>query len=225
MDLRNSSSHPMSTSRGVVVSWMHMILCVACALLVGCAASHDSSPRAFREMPPPRVISFSDDRMLRVQAEEELGPEVAEAMPPVPRVRPEPVDPGAERIVQSLATRITTIEAERESGNAVSFGLVRNLSRAQTSEFESLKARLASMFTHAGSESGLAFDSNDAEAPYQLHGSAYLITVGGIDMWELYLTLMPRGESWTLWEASHPIRILRQPRPGQPNILVPHNFR
>ncbi|HRP64045.1 MAG TPA: hypothetical protein PK400_12165 [Phycisphaerales bacterium] len=202
-----------------------MILYVACALLVGCAASQDSSSHALREMPPPRVISFSDDRMLREQVEKELGPEVAEAMPPVPRARPEPVDPGAERIAQSLAARITAIETERGSDISVSFGLVRNMSRAQASEFESLKSRLVSLLTHAGSESRLAFDSNDAEAPYQLHGSAYLITVGGIDMWELYLTLMPRGESWTLWEASHPIRVLRQPRPGQPNILVPNNFQ
>lgn len=203
-----------------------MILCVTGASIVGCAASDGSSVHALRQTPPPtRVVSVSNDRALRVQVEEELGTEVAEAMPPVSRPRPEPVDPGAHRIVQSIAARIGTTEIDSGNDVVVSFGLLRNLSRAQASEFESLKSRLASLLTHAGSESRMAFRPNDADAPYQLHGSAYLITVGGIDMWELYLTLMPRDASWMLWEASHPIRVLRQPRPGQPNILVPGNFR
>ena len=47
---------------------------------------------------------------------------------------------------------------------------------------------------------------------YELGGTAYLVTVSGFDQWELFLSLHPAGESWAVWRADHPTRLLRQPR-------------
>jgi len=58
-------------------------------------------------------------------------------------------------------------------------------------------------------------------ARYELHGTAYLVTARGFDQWELYLSLRPAGQAWTIWRADAAVRMLRQPRPGEPEIILP----
>ena len=62
--------------------------------------------------------------------------------------------------------------------------------------------------------------TTDVDQPvhYQLLGTAYLVTAEGFDQWELFLRLSPAEDAWTIWQPAVPVRVLRQPRPGQPQI-------
>ena len=86
-----------------------------------------------------------------------------------------------------------------------------------------MRLRLAQVLTGAG-RSGrvpMRFASRaDEPVDYELSGTAYLMTSQGFDLWELYLSLHPSGQSWTVWSADDPVRMLRQPRGGDPQLYL-----
>lgn len=90
---------------------------------------------------------------------------------------------------------------------------IRNQSHATDREFSALRQRLASALSPPGADHGLTFIV-DGDATYELVGSAYLISQGGFDQWEMFLALQPVDRAWTIWQRERPIRMLRHPRPG-----------
>jgi hypothetical protein len=92
---------------------------------------------------------------------------------------------------------------------------MRNQSHASTGEFEAMLGRLAAALTRAGSSGGvpMRFVVRPGEpVDYELGGAAYLMTAGGFDQWELYVSLRVTDAGATLWSADGAVRMLRQPR-------------
>lgn len=99
----------------------------------------------------------------------------------------------------------------------VSLDGLRNHSHADAYEFDALKRRLATTFSEPGRAQRVPIrfvPGTGQPVDFVLHGTAYLITEGGFDQWEVYLNLRPEGESWTVWSTDGPIRMLRQPVRG-----------
>ena len=141
------------------------------------------------------------------------------ALPPTPP--PQPADPGAAAIIDSMNRALVHREASPEGVTLISIRELRNLSHASDSEFIRMRARLCQVLTRAGAGSKLAFV--DGENPaiathYRLLGSAYLVTADGFDQWEMYLSLTPAARDFQVWDARGAVRMLRLQRVGQPEI-------
>jgi hypothetical protein len=96
---------------------------------------------------------------------------------------------------------------------------LRNQSHSTPSEFNAFRRRLADLL--ASADARMEFVTADGEpVDYELHGTAYLVSRDGTDQWELYLSLRPAGSSWTVWKASGPTRVLRQPVPGARQVVT-----
>ena len=202
-------------------------------LLVGCSAG----PEVSRELRPAQVVATSPEMSGGdvggersavagrdgAAAEEPAArpqpvrPRDPEPTPPVPAT-PRRNYPGARALVRAIAQRVS--EVSPAGGEAVvSLGHLRNQSHCTAGEFESFKARLADLLTEMGEAEDLRFATDpDMPADYELLGTAYLVTADGFDQWELYLRLTPAAESWTIWQAGGPVRVLRQARPGRPEV-------
>jgi hypothetical protein len=106
---------------------------------------------------------------------------------------------------------------------AVSVAGIRNHSHASAAEFDEARARLAAALGGAATELGLpmtfAIDPGGTH-DLDLAGTAYLVTASGFDQWEIYAELRRAGESWSVWAPPGAIRMLRQPRAGEPALFV-----
>jgi hypothetical protein len=223
------------------------IACGLITTMSGCAAPADRTEAAQPVMlarAPSRVVSNGaqggreHDQAVRDAAERELGPDVAATLPEVAPERgaavAEPVDPGAELIVRAIANRLSQRPVNERGVTVIDLCAVRNHSRAGQSEFAEFRQRLASLLDAAGREDKIEFIANgkrDAKGEggsegaagtegshYRMQGAAYLITADGFDQWELFLSLTPADRDFTVWDARSAIRVLRTPRPGQPQI-------
>lgn len=173
----------------------------------------------------PSVISTSDNRAVREAAAAELGPQVAGAIPTATRPTggPEPSDPGAAQLVQSMLEGMGQPARGSDGLTHIGMAQLRNQSRSSGAEFRAMCERLAGLLTRAAQRSDFHFTADpQAQVQYQIQGSAYLTNVEGSDAWELFLSMTPaapRERSWTIWEAGRPVHLLRQRRPGQPQIV------
>ena len=173
-------------------------------------------------VPPALVVSSPSDSAIRNATRRELGPEAAAALPVVERTPPKPKDPGAVALFDSIRAGVEAVDPRRPGRLIrVDLGELRNQSHCSAQEFAGLRQRLAELLNNAaGPDSHIRFVAV-AEDPvdYELRGAAYLITARGFDQWELFLALRSAGEPWPVWRADRPVRILRRPRPGQPEFL------
>ncbi len=139
------------------------------------------------------------------------------------RPRPSPPEPGADRLVAAMRRSIELTGEQPWGEVLVGLDRIRNHSHVSASDFDIMRRRLAGVLTAAG-RSGrvpLRYVSR-AEEPvdYELSGTAYLMTSQGFDLWELYLSLHVPGQEWTVWSADEPVRMLRFPRRGEPQLYL-----
>ncbi len=123
-----------------------------------------------------------------------------------------------------------------ESPKRIAVRGLRNQGRCRGGEFSEFCERLAGLLTRAGEGEGVVFECVASESggadgvsggqfDYELSGTAYLATVEGFDVWELYLRLKPAANEdgvrrdWVVWESEGPVRVLRWAREGQPEVL------
>jgi hypothetical protein len=103
---------------------------------------------------------------------------------------------------------------------------IRNQSHASAGEFEQMRHRLADALGSAGLDQNppMLFAAEPAGAcDFDLTGTAYLVTASGFDQWELYLDMHRAGEAWSVWRLPGALRMLRHPRPGEAELLIPVN--
>lgn len=155
----------------------------------------------------------------RTDSAEETGePDDAEESPSVnttadASVTPRQVDPGAEAFLQALRTDLASNPAVGEPPLRIRLGRICNMSRASSDEYLQFRNRLATMLSHAGAEHQISFTTDpDADAAWQLRGSAYLIMANGFDWWELHLRLVSADDAGIIWQAQAPLRVIRRPR-------------
>jgi hypothetical protein len=206
----------------------HTILCVAGIALAGCAGPgtatrpQDAAP-SLAEPPPARVVEDENSGIHR-QVERELGPEAAAQIPPVKREPPQPIDPEAQRLIWSMLAAIPSRAVDHDGTTRISVSELRNFSRCSEAEFVEFRdERLVDLLSRAGRDSRVEFTS-EASAAGGADGADATKRVGeraeeGFDVWELFLSLSPADENWAVWESRGPIHVLRQARPGQPQVL------
>ncbi len=199
-----------------------MLLILGLAIVVvtlgGCSGDLDQAAFA------PNAVSLQPSQAPPALAADDQAPAPQEAEPtPVP---PEPVqpqtDPGADAIVGQIAKSIRPRNGDAEPETRISLSRLYNQSHAANREFEALRNRLARVLNGSGRSYGMWFGVQPhASIDYELHGAAYLVTVAGRDQWELHLSLRPADGSWTVWRADGPLRMFRQLRGGDRQILWP----
>jgi len=202
----------------------HTIWGIAAAIaLAGCAAA---PPRA-AVVPPSRdsqptvvVVRHNSSEPVRSAARSELGPEAANAIPQIERPLPEPIDPGAKALGDSMIIRMGDRVIGADDMTRIGVSQLRNQSHAESREYSAFCERLAGLLTSATTDSHIEFVCDPkAQVQYQIQGTAYLSTVGGFDVWELFLSMSRSDRAFTIWQADKPIHVLRQPRAGQPQII------
>lgn len=208
---------------------------VAVISLLGCQKASDGlspAPRAALVQtsgPEPMETEVGaarrDSHAAEEAARDELGDQAAEALvveprePPAPPTPPVPPEPGALTLVASITASIPSRATDEQGVTRIGLHYLRNLSRADAGEFNTLTQRLADLLSAAGRHLSTTFTTSfDEPVQYELLGTAYLITAAGFDQWELFLRLSPADESWTIWEHDVPVRVIRHPRPRQPQI-------
>ncbi|MCZ6735844.1 MAG: hypothetical protein O7C65_08650 [Planctomycetota bacterium] len=140
----------------------------------------------------------------------------------IPQVGAHPTDPGADALVRSILASLDSPARAPGGETRVCVDRLRNQSHCSQREFASLRRRLADGLNRSGRSDQIRFVADAAQpAHYELHGTAYLVTARGLDQWELYLSLRPAGQAWTIWRADAAVHMLRQPRPGEPEIILP----
>ncbi len=136
------------------------------------------------------------------------------------------LDAGTTRLVEAIRLALPS-QFTTENGRAsISLCHVRNQSRSTHEEFRTLCRRLHELFVPHGRRVSLDFtDSENAPVQYILSGTAYLITAGGSDQWEIYFQLHPADRPReVLWENEAPLRLLRQPHSRGDRLGVPAAF-
>lgn len=140
----------------------------------------------------------------------------------IPQLGAHPTDPGADALVRSILASLDMPARAPGGETRVRVDRLRNQSHCSQREFASLLRRLADGLSRSGRSDQIRFVADAAPpAHYELHGTAYLVTARGFDQWELYLSLRPAGQAWTIWRAAAAVRMFRQPRPGEPEIILP----
>jgi hypothetical protein len=116
--------------------------------------------------------------------------------------------------------------AVNASSSEVRIGMegLRNQSHASAAEFVGLRLRLAEILTRSGraGAGGRPFRfvaAGDDAVDFELTGTAYIVGPDGNGQWELFLSVRPAGRSWSVWQASGPVRMPRRPSPDQPQII------
>ncbi len=126
--------------------------------------------------------------------------------------------PGADRMAVSIRRSLSLSGAETWGEVLISLDGIRNHSHASREEFAAVLAQMANLLNTTNVRGGipLRFVAGTQESTdYELVGAAYLMTAQGFDLWELYVTMRPAGETWMIWSADGPVRLRRQPRPGE----------
>lgn len=177
------------------------------ALFVGgCAAPQGGRPQASaataaRPAPAPLPV-----------AEPTSVPEPTPSPTPPPRA----ADPGSIRVIDAMRAAIDEYAPGRRETIRVEAWRLRNFSHAAPREFAAMRRRLCELLSAAGARAAPRIEFVDAEegpVEFELHGTAYLLNADGFDQWELFLTLRPARDRWTVWEAAAPLRLLRNQRP------------
>lgn len=167
-------------------------------------------------------------RMARIAPlQAEMMPEMNENPRPTERfespdvvIRPGPADPGALDLVKSLLDELVDPRRGPDGWTVIDCSNLRNQSRSSRREYFAFRRRLADLLSQAGHPHRLRFiDTGDEEVQYQLTGTLYLIT-NGLDQWELFLSLRETRHNRLMWEPDGPVRVLRSPESGQPQIQV-----
>lgn len=229
-------SAPPHTTGSTSRRWLPtmLLLLISATLIMGCATMHDRA----KIMPTrpsyvhPATVTPVTNEPVREAASEELGPEVAAEIPHEQRQPPQPVEAGAAALVQSITNAMRNRVMDAEGVTRIVIQL-RNQSRCGAGEFTAMRERLAQELNRAaddvrgsqlrfivGAEGDAEGDAGALDAHYLMQGSAYLISAGGFDLWELFLSMTPTSERLTIWDAPRPVRVLRTPRPGQPQIVA-----
>jgi hypothetical protein len=217
-DLRKMITVECHSTFRVVTGAHHMMLCLLLAFtLLGCAAPPVARP----------VSATTNEKNFSATAEQGVKAEHSGlAMEPVARMIASPIDPGASHVVEAIASIINAQQAAfRGYPIRISVADIRNQSRCGSDEYQALLDRIASQLNHAGREHQLEFFSDDTgEYDFHLFGTAYLITLDGFDVWEMFLSLSRTDYASTLWRAPGPVNVLRQERPSQPQIYLGMNW-
>lgn len=199
-----------------------MLLILGLATVVvslgGCTGDFNKAafaPNAISLQPTPAPSTLTADDEVPAPPEAEPVSVPAEPVPPL-------TDPGADAIVGQMAKSIRPRHGDAERETRISLSRLSNQSHASSREFEALRNRLARVLNLSGRGSGIWFEvPPHASVDYELHGAVYLVTVAGRDQWELHLSLRPADGSWTVWRADGPLRMFRQLRGGDRQILWP----
>lgn len=218
------------TTSGIRNSRSHMIWCVLLLALGGCESSRRSTTTHLVPSQPsvrhPATVVPTDNQHVRDAEMEELGSEMGREIPVVQRPAPMPVlsDPGAIALVQAISDRLGTRTFGADGVSRIGLMQVKNQSRATSAEFDAFRERFVSLLNHASSvamRGNLDFVSDaNQQVHYHVQGAAYLITLDGFEMWELFLTMTPADQPHSIWQGDHPIHVLRQPHPGQPQVMT-----
>jgi hypothetical protein len=207
------------------------------ALIAGCASS-ESKQSKFRMFEPTHRVGLEalpsepadqapkpqpDTTVARNAAEHELGADAASSMPVVSKPHNGPHDRGAEQLVNSISDSIQDHRIAGADGlTRIGLTQIHNQSRSDRTEFDSLLNRMAVLLSEAGAESHVMFvNQAEGQLDYQMQGTAYLISSGGFDVWELFLSIQPVERNFSVWRGAEPVHILRTPRPGEPQFLAP----
>ncbi len=150
-------------------------------------------------------------------AQSTRGPGVSLAPETLPTATPIVAGTGDDSYSLTLSMRRTLSRAgEQPFGEIlVRVDTLRNQSHASTGEFEAMLERIVVALSRAGSSGGvpMRFVVRPGEpVDYEMGGAAYLMTAGGFDQWELYLSLRVPDGGATLWSADGAVRMMRQPR-------------
>ena len=157
----------------------------------------------------------------------EMTPPVDENPPSVARpdnqsvtFRPEPADPGAVDLVNSLLDDLPFPRRGPDGWTVIGCSNLRNQSRSSRDEYLTFRKRLADLLSQAGRPHRLRFTVNaEAGIQYELNGTIYLIT-NGLDQWELFLSLTEHRQNQIIWEPAGAVRVLRKPDSHRPQIQV-----
>lgn len=200
---------------------------VLALVMAGCGMSQRRAPW----FAPARLVASPDpERAVRPTVRK---PDRIDERPRAGKGRSDPTEPGAEAVVRSILAALPARRCGPDRVIRVRLGL-RNQSHGSRREFAALRERLARLLSRAASRFNLVFTApggaggeapppgSEAPVDYRLRGAAYLVTADGIEHWELYLSLVPAapGENWTVWRARGPVRVLRHPQPGRPQITL-----
>lgn len=146
-----------------------------------------------------------------------------EVLPPGRPARP---DPGALAVAGLLLEAVDRSMSCPPDRVRIFVGAVQNRSRTTAAEAEAARMRLAQVLDRALRARGGAgvvlltedLPAHEGESRFRLDWTAYLVTVGGSDQWELYGTLRPWPAGRVIWRNEEPIRLLRSVRPRGPVI-------
>jgi len=130
------------------------------------------------------------------------------AVPPPP-----PIDPGAD----ALAAQI--LSAVQSHAATIEVMLPVDRSRGGGAEMTELQARLSEALDRAARGALRFTPSSEDPARARMAGAAYMVVASGFDQWELYFEVRTLSGA-LLWTNGHPIRMLRSPRPGQPQFTA-----
>ncbi|MHC4414553.1 MAG: hypothetical protein ACYS0G_04645 [Planctomycetota bacterium] len=173
------------------------------------------------------VMSFAGPSRMR-PADRDEPPAAADRDEPRPapvvveRPKRAAVDPGADALVDAILKSLADPARGPDGDARVGLARLRNQSHCSAREFAAFRERLARLLDRPGRFARIRFIADpDQTVEYELRGTAYLLTAGGFDQWELYLSLYRTGQAWPVWQADGPIRLLRQRRPGTPEIFSP----
>lgn len=216
----------MSEVAPTVILWsrrdkMSLILgfAISAVTLGGCSGDFDQAAFA------PNAVSLQPTQAPPALAVEAEAPvprrEAAAVSVPTQPVQPAP-DRGADAIVGQIAKSFRLRYNDTESETRIGLSRLNNQSHASSREFQALRTRLARLLNVSGRSHGLWFEVQPrASIDYELHGSAYLVTVADVDQWELHLCLRPAGGSWTVWRADEPLRMVRKLQGGDRQVRWP----
>jgi len=227
-ELLATKRHFNTTTARVGRPLAYCILGLVCAVIAGCTPEgqksgqslHSQSEMSAGAAPPPQVPVAATNEPIRRQAAAELGPDVAAEIPASTRPATKPVDAGAKKLVDSIGGSLSSLNAGGEVVQ-ISLSALRNQSRSTAAEFAGMLDRLAGLLNDAAEGSRIRFSAVEGEvAPYEMQGTVYLATRDGFDLWEMYLSISSTARPYTLWQNNGPVWLIRQARPGQPQVLM-----
>ncbi len=198
-------------------TWPIMSGLLVVSVAVGCEQRMIETVAAGGNVMPAQITDAFD-----ATAGGEPSPADTQAELQIPQLGAHPTDPGADALVRSILASLDNPAKAPGGETRVRVDRIRNQSHCSQREFASLRRRLADVLSRSGRSDQVRFVADAAQpARYELHGTAYLVTARGFDQWELYLSLRPAGQAWTIWRADAAVRMFRQPRPGEPEIILP----
>lgn len=250
---RDIPGHPARPARDRVTEWPRwvgvLMLGVAGALATtGCAApprqpagpalppvsavapprSDITAPRPFEapDNPSPPAATSDTSAVAPAIASENGSIVTPDPIPSAPDRRP------PDAVARRLAAELVAAAGDRGGATRIGLTRIRNYSRRSAGDFNAMTERLAGLLNEAARFN--AEGAHPADIPtftadvadgvsHVVGGTAYLRIAGGIELWELYLTLSPADEDFTVWEAATPIALRRAPGFKGPQLFAPQS--